>query len=277
MNDGPELSNNKLSVPLVLPDTDEKRALVVIAHADDLLFFCGATVFHLISNGWSVEVVRVTDDRWDSVNLSEADTSIRNKSEFNEAMGLLGISKIHEFDYPTDMLGDISEVDLRKKVMTIIRKFKPYLVLSFDPDSIINEDNEDHKLVARAVTESMWTSGFDKHPDSGSTPLAPHIPIERWYFGRRVVQVTHYLEISPYREKLENALACHGTMLKNIFTQFSIQADFMGFDLKALSDLLDKNPREFVALLLQERTRDDLRIVKSVKLVNLINSFGVKK
>jgi len=264
-------------VPLTMPETSEKRALVVIAHADDLLFFCGATVFHLINDGWSVEVVRVTDDRWDSVNLSEEETLLRNKSEFDEAMGLLGISKIHEFDYPTDMLGDISEVELRKKVMEIIRLFKPYLVLSFDPDSYLNEDNEDHKLVARAVTESMWTSGFDKHPDSSSKLLPPHVPIERWYFGRSVARVTHQLEISPYREQLVNALACHRTMLQNIFTQFSIQANFMDFDLKALSDLLDKNPKEFVALLLQERTHDDLRIVKSAKLVSLINSFGVKK
>lgn len=277
MNEVPDLISNRSSSPLVLPNTDEKRALVVIAHADDLLFFCGSTVFHLINSGWNVEVIRVTDDRWDSANLSEEETLLLNKSEFDQAMASLGVSRIHEFGYQTDLLGDNSEVELRQKVMAIIRSFKPYLVLSFDPDSIINEDNEDHKLVARAVTESMWTSGFDKHPDSGSTSIAPHIPIERWYFGRKVVQVTHYLEISPYREKLENALACHRTMLKNIFMQFSIQADFMGFDLKALGDLLDKNPREFVALLLQERTRDDLRIVKSVKLVNLINSYGVKK
>jgi LmbE family N-acetylglucosaminyl deacetylase len=277
VNEVPDLISNRSSSPLVLPNTDEKRALVVIAHADDLLFFCGSTVFHLINSGWNVEVIRVTDDRWDSANLSEEETLLLNKSEFDQAMASLGVSRIHEFGYQTDLLGDNSEVELRQKVMAIIRSFKPYLVLSFDPDSIINEDNEDHKLVARAVTESMWTSGFDKHPDSGSTSIAPHIPIERWYFGRKVVQVTHYLEISPYREKLENALACHRTMLKNIFMQFSIQADFMGFDLKALGDLLDKNPREFVALLLQERTRDDLRIVKSVKLVNLINSYGVKK
>jgi LmbE family N-acetylglucosaminyl deacetylase len=277
VNEVPDLISNRSSSPLVLPNTDEKRALVVIAHADDLLFFCGSTVFHLINSGWNVEVIRVTDDRWDSANLSEEETLLLNKSEFDQAMASVGVSRIHEFGYQTDLLGDNSEVELRQKVMSIIRSFKPYLVLSFDPDSIINEDNEDHKLVARAVTESMWTSGFDKHPDSGSTSIAPHIPIERWYFGRRVVQVTHYLEISPYREKLENALACHITMLKNIFMQFSIQADFMGFDLKALGDLLDKNPREFVALLLQERTRDDLRIVKSVKLVNLINSYGVKK
>jgi LmbE family N-acetylglucosaminyl deacetylase len=277
VNDGADLISNRSSLPLVLPNTIEKRALVVIAHADDLLFFCGSTVFHLINNGWSVEVVRVTDDRWDSVNLSEKDTFLQNKLEFDEAMELLGISRIHELGYPTDILADISEVELRKKVMTIIRKFKPYLVLSFDPDSILNEDNEDHKLVARAVTESMWTSGFDKHPDSGLMSITPHIPIERWYFGRKVVQVTHQLEISPYREKLVSALACHRTMLQNIVAQFSIQANFMGFDLEALSDLLDKSPKEFVALLLQERTHDDLRIVKSAKLVSLINSFGVKK
>lgn len=277
MNDGPDLISNISSLPLVLPNTKEKRALVVIAHADDLLFFCGSTVIHMINNGWSVEVVRVTDDRWDSVNLSEEDTFLRNKFEFDEAMEVLGVSRIHELGYPTDTLADISEVELRKKVMTIIRMFKPYLVLSFDPDSILHEDNEDHKLVARAVTESMWTSGFDKHPDSGLISITPHIPIERWYFGRKVIQVTHHLDISPYREKLVSALACHRTMLQNILAQFSIQADFMGFDIQALSDLLNRSPKEFVTLLIHDRTQDDLRIVKSAKLISLINSFGVKK
>lgn len=264
-------------MPIVIPDTSEKRALVVIAHADDLLFFCGATVFHLINNGWTVEVIRVTDDRWDSANLSEEETLLLNKSEFDQAMIILGVSRIHEFGYQTDMLGDSSEVELRQKVMAIIRLFKPYLVLSFDPDSYLNEDNEDHKLVARAVTESMWTSGFDKHPDSSSKSLPPHIPIERWYFGRSVARVTHHLEISLYREKLIAALACHKTMLSNIYQQFSIQAEFLGYDLKALQDLLNKNPSDFISLLLQERTHDDLRIVKSTKLVNLIGSYGVKK
>jgi len=63
---------------LVPPITTNKRALVSIAHADDLLLFAGGTVSSLIKAGWEVAVVRATDDRWDSYQLSEKETIAAN-------------------------------------------------------------------------------------------------------------------------------------------------------------------------------------------------------
>ena len=86
----------------------ERAILVVIAHADDLTLFVGGTVARWAEAGWRVMVVRVTDDRWDSVGLDEDATVLANRLEFETAAGILGVSAIVELGYPTDVLGDQS-------------------------------------------------------------------------------------------------------------------------------------------------------------------------
>jgi LmbE family N-acetylglucosaminyl deacetylase len=122
------------------PQTINKVALVCIAHADDLLLFIGGSVAALVKAGWQVAVVRATDDRWDSYLLSQEQTILNNKNEFELAMGEIGVSKIFELELPTDLLGDYSEVELRSSFIRIIREFKPYLTITFDPDSYPYED-----------------------------------------------------------------------------------------------------------------------------------------
>ena len=98
---------------LKLPETTNKVALVSVAHADDLLLFCGGGVAALTESGWKVTVVRATNDRWDSFGLSESETIEANTKEFNLAMAHLGISRVIELNLDTDQLGDYSEVSLR--------------------------------------------------------------------------------------------------------------------------------------------------------------------
>ncbi|MFZ9720678.1 MAG: PIG-L family deacetylase, partial [Candidatus Nanopelagicaceae bacterium] len=72
------------------PKTGNKRALISIAHADDLVLFAGGTVITLVNANWEVAVIRATDDRWDSFGLTEQETIRRNKREFDSAMDAIG-------------------------------------------------------------------------------------------------------------------------------------------------------------------------------------------
>ena len=132
---------------LVIPSTHRKTGLVVIAHADDLVLFAGAAVLALIDAGWEIHVIRATDDRWDSWGIDAEETIARNQSEFRSALASLGISKVYDLGLATDQLGDQSEVELRNRIVDLIRSIRPYLIVTFDPDSIKYEDNEDHRLV----------------------------------------------------------------------------------------------------------------------------------
>ena len=220
--------------------------LLVVAHADDVALFVGGTVAAWSAAGWRVVVVRVTDDRWDSVGSDEASTIASNRAEFDAAASILGVHAIVELGYPTDTLGDASTVELRERIIHCVRTHRPYALVSFDPYAMYGEDNLDHLTVARAVDESFWTSQFDLHhpehfeevSDHTGERLAPHGCFERWYFGRRVVDVTDVVDITTTLDRKIAAACCHRTMMRNFFNQLRLQADTGGWRLPAIEEAL---------------------------------------
>ncbi len=74
--------------------------MVFTPHADDLTIFCGGLVALMTREKNEVLAVRITDDRTDSHGLSEEETTERNRSESEEAYGILGISEVIHLDYP---------------------------------------------------------------------------------------------------------------------------------------------------------------------------------
>jgi LmbE family N-acetylglucosaminyl deacetylase len=218
---------------------DGRVVLVVVAHADDVALFLGGTVASWADAGWRVVVVRVTDDRWDSVGSDEATTVVANREEFERACAVLGVAEIVELGHPTDRLGDTSTVALREQIIRQVRTHRPYALVSFDPYAMYGEDNLDHVVVARAVDESFWTSQFDlHHPEHLAEGLAPHGCFERWYFGRRVMDVTDVVDISDTLDRKVEAACCHRTMMLNFFHQLRLQADTGGWSLPAVEEAL---------------------------------------
>ena len=211
--------------------------LVVTAHADDAALFLGGTIARWAEANWRVVVVRVTDDRWDSVDLDEASTISANAREFREAMTTLGVVESVDLGYPTDTLGDASEVELREHMIRLIRTHKPYALVTFDPYAMFGEDNQDHVKVAIAVDESFWTAQFDKHhPEHLAAGLAPHGVFERWYFGRRVIEVTNVIDVSSTLDRKVAAAQCHRTPMKNFAHQLRLQARTGGWEVSVLNE-----------------------------------------
>ena len=58
-----------------------KTALVISPHADDAAAFCGATLAKFVDEGWKIILVRITDDRKDSIGLSIEETIKKNSQE----------------------------------------------------------------------------------------------------------------------------------------------------------------------------------------------------
>ncbi len=213
--------------------------LVVVAHADDVALFLGGTVAAWCDADWRVVVMRVTDDRRDSVGSTEGLTVEANTREFRAALDVLGVDEVVELGWPTDTLGDASTVDLRERIIHTVRTYRPYALVSFDPYSMYGEDNLDHIAVARAVDESFWTSQFDlHHPEHLDEGLAPHGCFERWYFGRRVMDVTDVVDVNATLQRKIDAACCHRTMMLNFFNQLVLQADTGGWDLPIVADAL---------------------------------------
>ena len=262
---------------LMPPKSKNKRALAVIAHADDLILFIGGTIAALIKSGWQIGVVRATDDRWDSYELTELQTIKANKQEFERSMAKIGVTQVFELGLNTDLLGDYSEVELRKQLIRSIREFKPYLILTFDPDSYLYEDNEDHKKVATAMAEASWAAGFDKHPNSGADQLPPYLPVAKWYFGRQVAAPTHYFDVTNHLNKAIEAAYEHKTMLTNMARQVELKFQTMT-DSSNITIGFEKLLSNFAAKIMKSSRSKQIKGVQYAEIFRVIDdSEEIKK
>ena len=266
--------------------------LVVTAHADDAALFLGGTILRWSDAGWKVVVVRVTDDRWDSVDLDEATTIARNLQEFREAATVLGVTETVELGYPSDALGDVAEVDLREHMIKLVRTYRPYALVTFDPYAMYGEDNQDHVKVAAAVDEAFWTAQFDKHhPEHLAAGLAPHGVFERWYFGRRVMDVTDVVDITATLERKVAAARCHRTPMRNFVHQLRLQARTGGWSVPILDDAFESEDLDAVGSFVEKLVRggaartgethnlgaaEEFRVVRFGGLTALLDRYGIK-
>jgi LmbE family N-acetylglucosaminyl deacetylase len=228
--------------------------LVICPHADDGAIFCGGQIIRFVQAGWNVVLVRVTDDRTDSMNLSFEETIRINTEQFHMAAALLGAQTIVELGYATDCLGDVSRVELRERFIRLFRQHRPYAVLSFDPYATF-EPNLDHIVVAQAVEEAYWTATFDKHhPEHLKEGLLPHSVCERWYFARQLSRINCVINISAVLEQKIAAVAAHTEMIRNTINQSRLQLRTWGRYVPAIDHAVDSGSvEEYVRLWLERR------------------------
>lgn len=232
-----------------------QTAMMISPHADDAAAFCGATLSKFADQGWRVILVRVTDDCKDSVGLTLEETRQRNTAELHEAAGIMGVSEVVELGYETDRLADVSEVELRERIVYLFRTYRPYAVFTFDPFGLY-EDNMDHVRVAQAVAEAFWVSRFDlHHPEHFAEGLEPFAVCEQWYFGRELPGANHAEDVSEYLEAKIEALCAHRTMMRNTMNQVRLQLQTWGRRMPWLEASMaeDGDLRPLLALFLQEQ------------------------
>lgn len=212
-----------------------RTILVVSPHADDATLFIGGTVAAWSDAGWRVVVIRVTDDRWDSIGLPEAETIKRSSIEFRQAMSILGVKDVVDLGFQTDVITDADRLQIREHIIRLIRTWKPYAISTIDPYSGVHEDNQDHVVVAEAVAEACWTAQFDKHhPEHLAAGLQPHGVVEKWYFGRPVREATDVIDVTRTLERKARAALAHETPLRNIVHQLRLQSRTAGHSLPSL-------------------------------------------
>lgn len=232
-----------------------KSAMMISPHADDAAAFCGGTLAKFARDGWKVILVRVTDDRKDSVGLTIEETIARNTEELHYAAKILGVSEIVELGFETDTLADVPLGALRERIVYLFRKYKPYAVFSFDPFGLY-ENNQDHVRVAQAVDEAFWVSCFDKHyPEHFKEGLEPFSVCERWYFARQLPKVTHYEEISRTMETKIKALCAHREMMRNTINQSRLQLKTWGKRVAWLEDSMEGDLQPLLAMFMQEQAK----------------------
>jgi LmbE family N-acetylglucosaminyl deacetylase len=193
--------------PFTGPDDRRiKRALCIVAHPDDIEFYCGGTVLKMAGRGVVVDLVLATsgDKGSRDAKKSRAQVAETREHEQKEAARLLGARSVSFLRHPDAEL--IESLELRKEFVTAIRASKPDVVLTFDPN-VRYRYHPDHRVVGRVALDAAWPSARDPltYPDSG----APHETAEAWCFAGQEPDLE--VDVSDVLEKKIAARVAHAS------------------------------------------------------------------
>ncbi len=151
-----------------------KIVLGVNAHPDDLDFAAGATIAKAVKAGATVYYVVYTNGNKGNAgnrNLTPRElVSIRKKEE-RAAIKVLGVKDVFFFGYNDCEL--IPNLAAKKKLVRLIRKLKPDVVMGLDPSRYYSTfRNFVHHLDHRAVGEITIDAVYPLSPDQLCVPDA---------------------------------------------------------------------------------------------------------
>ena len=193
--------------PFTGPDDRRiKRALCIVAHPDDIEFYCGGTVLKMTGRGLQVDFVVATsgDKGTRDATKSRAQVARTREKEQEAAARVLGAQRVAFLRHPDGEL--IETLELRKEFVREIRASKPDLLLTFDP-SVGYRYHPDHRVVGRVALDSAWPSARDPlaYPECGP----PHETAEAWCFAGQ--DPTLEIDVSGVLDKKIEARNAHAS------------------------------------------------------------------
>ena len=152
-----------------------KTALFIQPHPDDNEIGAGGTMAILNKRGVKVYGLTVSLGKGGSKLINPDELAKIRKEEAQEAMDVLGCINLgnlgyYEIDHTTNL-------SLVKDLVKVIRKIKPDVIFSVDPD-LKNEMHPMHILVGKAFKEAFMRSGQSYFPNTGefhSNAFSPRI------------------------------------------------------------------------------------------------------
>lgn len=201
---------------------DKKVVLAIGAHPDDVEFGCGATMAKLAAEGHTLYFVVATQgNRGSRTRDFKVDELINSrKKEQLEATKVLGAKEVIFLDYEDGNL--CSDINFKEKIVKLIRKLKPDMVFTHDPNWFYRSDldgdfvnHSDHRECGKAVLDAVYPLSrdllsFPHHIDEG---LTPHTVKELYlYFPEKP---NHYFDVTNFIDKKLEAINLHKSQIDN--------------------------------------------------------------
>lgn len=157
-----------------------KNILVILAHPDDPEFFCGATLARWSRAGHKITYVLLTcgDKGYNETTRPETISSdelcaVRHREQLAAATAI-GAQAVHFLDRPDGYL--VPDMELRREVVRVIRKLKPDILVTCDPQTVFAAygiNHPDHRAAGQAVLDAVF-------PAAGNAAYFPELLVEGW-------------------------------------------------------------------------------------------------
>ena len=189
-------------------DEEFGGVMIVVAHPDDAEFSSAGTLARFVEEGFEATLVVCTsgDKGTDRRDITSKELAELRESEQLEASRRLGIQNT-EFLRGGD--GELTpDLELRGKVVRMIRKHRPDIVITHDPFRPYAL-HPDHRAVGTATVDAVYPTArdplyFPEHLDEG---FEPHKVAELWLYGSDAPD--KFIDISTTVDKKIDALKAH--------------------------------------------------------------------
>src|SRR5260221_8991658 len=157
-----------------------RRALCIVAHPDDIEFYCAGVILLMARHGATVDFVLATsgDKGARDATRSRAKMAQIREREQELAADVLGVKRVAFLRHRDAEL--VESLELRRELVAEIRTSKPDVLLTFDPN-VPYRFHPDHRVVGRVALDAAWPSARDPLTFPKAGP--PHETAEAWCFG----------------------------------------------------------------------------------------------
>ena len=198
-------------------DTQTKRGMVVVAHADDAEWGCSGTVAKLCAEGWDMVYVLCTDGSKgidDPEITGEELIRIRMQEQTN-AGKVLGLHDVVFLGHEDAMLEP--NLALRRDIARAIRRYRPNLIICQNPVRTLTGrgyvGHPDHFAAGEATLAAVYPTARDRltFPELLAEGLEPHKVRELWVMDRE--NADQYVDVTEHIETAVEALQAHASQV----------------------------------------------------------------
>jgi LmbE family N-acetylglucosaminyl deacetylase len=196
-----------------------ESAMAIYAHPDDIEFSCAGTMARWAKLGTKIVYVLCTsgDVGITDPNMTRAQAVEIRERESREAARITGVDEVVFLREPDGMLE--ATMELRKKLVREIRRFKPEVVVTGDPtvvwagDTYIN--HPDHRAAAQAAIDAVFPAAgqpnlFEELEAEGVTAHKPRVVfVSGWSQTDLFVNITETIDTKI------DALRAHESQMKD--------------------------------------------------------------
>lgn len=197
-----------------------RRAMVIMAHPDDIEYFVGGTVARWTTAGCDVTFVLATSGEGgcDDPTLLRQQLAALRQTEQRAAARVLGVEQVVFLDAPDGEV--VPTLELRRQLVAEIRRCRPDAVIVPDPtryyffeQGYVN--HPDHRATGEAALAALSPSANNPryHPELLAEGLAPHHAGEIWL--AMPPEPDHWVDITDVFATKLAAMDCHVSQMRD--------------------------------------------------------------
>lgn len=203
-----------------------ESAMAVYAHPDDVEFSCSGTLAQWARQGARISIVLCTsgDVGIAREGITRQEAAALRETESQEAADIIGAAEIIFLREPDGSLQ--ATMDLRRRLVREIRRFRPEVLVTGDPTIVWAGDNyinhPDHRAAALAAVEAVFPAAGQPHvfEELSAEGLLAHkvrkVYVSNWREGSTWVAIDDTIDVKVAALKAHRSQMGEWDVDKNI-------------------------------------------------------------